>query len=343
MPGTREFKPKPFWKRPEGTLGALTLGTLVIGGGLLFFNFLPQILAFATNTLGLAVIILVLGALIYMVLDPKMRNLVWYMYNSMMRWVTGMFIKLDPIGILKAYVDDLRDNLKKMNKQIGRLRGQMHQLKELILKNRKEIKSNLNLASEAKDENKKNIMILKTRKAGRLKESNIKLEDLYKKMEILYRVLVKMEENSKIMMEDVQDQVKVKEVERKAIRTSHSAMKSAMNIISGNKDKRMMFDQALEAIADDVSQKVGEMEQFMELSDSFMKSIDLQNGVFEEEGLKMLEKWENEGISLLLGDEKQSLLLKANNDEEILDLSETRKEKVLREVDHQNQYDNFFE
>lgn len=342
MSSSTGYKPKPFWKRPEGTLGALALGGIVAGGGLLLYNFLPQILLFAGNTLGLAVIILVLGAIIYMALDPKMRNLVWYMYKSVMRWVTGMFIKLDPIGILKSYISDLKSNLKKMRKQISRLRGQMHQLKELIINNKKEIKSNLNLASEAKEENKKNIMILKTRKAGRLKESNIKLEDLYKKMEILYRVLIKMEENSTIMMEDVQDQVKVKEVERKAIRTSHSAMKSAMNIISGNKDKRMMFDQALEAIADDVSQKVGEMEQFMELSDSFMRSVDLQNGVFEEEGLKMLEKWENEGISLLLGDEKESLLLQANDDSDVLDLSKKPKEKVLREADHQNQYDNFF-
>lgn len=64
-----------------------------------------------------------------------------------------------------------------------------------------------------------------------------------------------------------------------------------------------MFDQALESIADDVANKVGEMERFMEMSSKFMDSIDLQNGVFEEEGLKMLEKYEHES-SLLLMDGK---------------------------------------
>ena len=39
-----------------------------------------------------------------------------------------------------------------------------------------------------------------------------------------------------------------------------------------------------------------------------MDSIDLQNGVFEEEGLNMLEKWEKEGVSLLLGDDKKALI-----------------------------------
>ena len=64
---------------------------------------------------------------------------------------------------------------------------------------------------------------------------------------------------------------------------SHTAMKSAMNIIAGNSDKKEMFDLALEAMADDVSNKVGEMERFMELSENFMDSIDLQNGIFEPE------------------------------------------------------------
>jgi predicted nucleic acid-binding Zn-ribbon protein len=155
-------------------------------------------------------------------------------------------------------------------------------------------------------------MVLKARKAGRLKESNLKLTDLYRKMEILYRVLGKMYENSEIMLEDVKDQVTVKEQERKAIRASHGAMKSAMNILAGNKDQRYMFDMALETIAEDVSQKVGEMERFMEMSENFMDSIDLQNGVFEEEGLAMLEKWETEGVSLLLGNDKDLLVSGAN-------------------------------
>lgn len=336
-----EFKPKSFWKRPEGVTGAIVLGSLIVIGGFLIISNLPVLIALAQNTLYLAGMLLVLGAIVYMVLDPRMRNLVWYMYKSVMRWITGIFVQIDPIGILKSYVDDLKDNLRKMNKQISQLRGQMHKLREIIHNNNKTIQSNLDMASRAKATNQQAIMVLKSRKAGRLKESNMRLEDLHKKMEILYRVLVKMYENSEIMLEDVQDQVMVKEQERKAIRSSHSAMKSAMNVISGDKDKRAMFDAALEAIADDVSQKVGEMERFMELSDNFMKSVDLQNGIFEEEGLAMLEKWEKEGVSLLLGSQKKMLLEKANDDADVLDLDAPVAKPVRAES--RNQYDTFFE
>ena len=336
-----DIKPKSFWRRPEGVTGVLILAAIAIGGGILLSSAIGGILAFLSTTAGLVVSLLVLGTIIFMALDSKVRNLVWYMYKSTMRWITGLFVQIDPIAILKSYVDDLKDNLKKMNRQINKLRGQMHKLKEMITNNQKAIASNLDLASKAKMKNKQAQMILKSRKAGRLKESNMKLEDLYRKMEVLYRVLSKMYENSEILMEDVQDQVMVKEQERKAIRASHSAIKSAMNIIKGDNDKRALFDQAMEAIADDVSNKVGEMERFMEMSESFMQSVDLQNGIFEQEGLKMLEKWEKEGVSLILGGEKAHLLEQAHNDEDVLDLHAPR--KAPEKVERGNQYDSLFD
>lgn len=336
-----DYNPKSFWQRPEGKTGLLFFLLLIAGVGYLLYQVLPILVGLVSNVLYLSVLLLILGAIIYMVLDPKMRNLIWYMYKSFMRWITGIFVQIDPIGILKSYVEDLKDNLRKMNRQISRLRGQMHKLQELIINNRKAIESNLNIASQAKENNKQAIMILKSRKAGRLRESNMRLEDLYRKMEVLYRVLTKMYENSEILLEDIKDQVEVKEQERKAIHASHSAMRSAMNIISGDKDKRYMFDMALEAIADDVSQKVGEMERFMEVSENFMQSVDLQNGIFEEEGLKMLEKWEKEGASMLLGQEKETLLLDAADESKILDLNAPVEKPVP--VNRKNQYDTFFE
>ncbi len=335
-----KLKPKSFWKRPEGITGMIFLAALIGGAGFLLTA--VNWAAIMANTIYLAGTLAVLGIVVYMVLDPKMRALVGFAYKSVMRWVTGLFVKVDPIGILKSYIDELQGNLRKMNKQISQLRAQMHKLKEIIVNNQKDIKSNLQMASKAKATQKKNVMILKSRRAGRLKESNMKLEDLYKRMEVLYRVLTKMYENSQILSEDIKDQVSIKEQERKAIHASHSAMNSAMSVISGDPDKRAMFDMAMEAVTEDVANKVGEMERFMDMSSNFMQSIDLQQGIFEEDGLKMLEKWEKESTSLILGEDKSMLLLDAEDDNNILDLNAPIAEKV-RDTGHQNQYDNFFD
>ena len=283
----------------------------------------------------------VLGIVIFMGLDSKARNLFSYLYQSAMRWITGIFVQIDPMAILKSYVSDLRSNLKKMRMQIGKLRVQMHKLKEMMVNNQKSIKSNMQLASQAKGNNQNAQVILKTRKAGRLRDSNLKLEDLYKRMEVLYRVLTKMYENSAILAEDIEDQIELKDQERKAMMASHSAMKSAMSIIKGDTDKRAMFDQALEAIADDVSGKVGEMERFMEMSEGFMSSVDLQNGIFEDKGMEMLKKWEQESTSLILGESKEDLISRAENDTDILDLNAPIKQP--EKLGRSNQYDSFFD
>lgn len=224
-----------------------------------------------------------------------------------MRWITGLFVNIDPIGILKSYIESLQSNLSKMSEQIGVLKGQIRKLQTNVNENAKEIETNLRMAEVAKRQGQDQQMVLATRKAARLQDTNEKYNHLLSKMDILSKVLLKMYQNSEILLEDTKDQVKLKEEERKAIRASHGAMKSAMNVISGNADQRLIFDQALEHIADDVASKVGEMERFMELSENFMSSVDLQNGVFEEEGLKMLQNYEEKSKLLLLGGKSNSL------------------------------------
>ncbi|MBP6796433.1 MAG: hypothetical protein KA143_15340, partial [Saprospiraceae bacterium] len=220
-------KPKSFWKRPEGTTGTIFLLALIAGGGYILMKSLPTIIALLSNTLTAVVLLLAVGAIVYMALDPKMRTLIGYAYKSVMRWITGLFITIDPIGILKNYVDDLEDNLSKMSTQIGNLKGQIRKLSTMVEENNKEINQNMLIASKAKEMGQENQMILASRKAARLKEVNVKYDELRGKMDILYRVLTKMYQNSEVLLEDTKDQVKIKQEERKAIRASHSAMRSA--------------------------------------------------------------------------------------------------------------------
>jgi len=332
-----EFKQKSFWKRPEGVTGAIFLGALILGGGYLLAVNMAAILALVQNTLYLAILLAVLAAVVYMILDPRMRNLVWYMYKSVMRKVTGVFVQVDPIGILKSYVEDLSNNLVKMRKQIGVLRGQMRKLQTLVEENTRTIEEQMKMASAAKEKGMDSQVVLATRKAARLRDSNEKYTSLLNRMDVMYRILKKMHQNSEILLEDTKDQVQLKEQERKAIRTSHSAMKSAMSVMSGDPDKRAMFDAAMEAITDDVANKVGEMERFMEMSSNVMNSIDLQQGIFEDEGLKMLEQWEKESTLMLMdGDSSSSDMLN-------LDSPMAEPEQQKRGGSSKEGYDTFFD
>ncbi len=309
-------KKKSFWRRPEGKVGAFFLiaGAAVVAiYHVPIFAFIKSLLTGTISTIALGAVVL---ALLYMIFDKRVRNLIWYMYKSFMRWLTGLFVQIDPIKILENYVDYLKKNMRKMDMHITQLKGQISQLKTIILKNRREMEHSIKLAEQAKIQGKKELITINTRQYGRLKETNERYQKLLDKMLVLYKVLNKIHINSGYLIQDTENDVRMRKQELKAIRTSHSAMKRAMSVIQGDPDKRLIFDMATETVVEDIHNKIGEMERFIEISGSFIDSIDLQNGIYEKEGLEILEKFEKEGSSFLFGEPKEEDLLKIKKEEE---------------------------
>lgn len=322
---------KTFWQRPEGKTGAFFL----IVAGILLAIFAVPILAFMIsllkNVFTTIILFVVLGILLYVFLDPKFRNLIWYMYKSFMRWVTSVFVQIDPIRILESYIDHLYDKIREMDVHIAKLKGQISKLKGTINKNKKEMEQSLKIAEQAKKKKDMELVAVNTRQFGRLKDSNERYQTLLNKMQLLYKVLAKIYKNSNYLIQDTENEVRMRKQEYIAIKAGHSAMKRAMSIIQGDPDKKMMFDMATEAVVEDVHAKIGEMERFIELSGSFIDSVDLQNGIYEQEGLELLEKMEKEGISMLLGEPAKPVKL------------ETDGAKPEKEIDSISKYDNLFD
>jgi hypothetical protein len=327
---------KSFWSKPEGKVGIIVAGLLAVGGFVGFGKILPFLVNMAQNTLTLMLLLGAIAGIVIVVADPKFRLMISSVYKLVMKKVTGMIIEIDPINILKNYLRQLYDNIQEMNKQIGLLKGQMRNLKKIIDDNEAAIQDNLAVASKAKELDKKSQQILKTRKASRLQNSNMTYKTLYTKMEVIYRILSKMYENCGVLYEDTEDQIKQKEVEWNVIRQSYKAIKSAMSVVNGNADQRAMFEQTLDFMATDLGNKIGEMERFMETSQNFMDGVDLQNGVFEEKGLKMLEEWEKNADSFILGDDKDKIVKKANDPRYVINVDE---EEVVQVP---NEYFNLF-
>ena len=322
MPNINGDQRKSFWDRPEGWTGMIVFGLVALG--LVVFS--PTILSLLTTTLGMIGVALVIGAILYLALDPKFRNIVWAAYQIFCKKVTGAIIEMDPIAIVNGYLDTLEKNRSIMNDQISKLRQQMGSLKRLIDTNETTRQNNLKLMKQAQGKDDAQFM-LKSRAAGRLQNSNVNLQQLYTKLEVVYRVLKKMYENTGYVLEDTRDEVTTRSREYEAIKVSSNAFRSAMSVINGDKDKKAIFDDTMEFMADNIGQRVGEMEHFMDISKSFMDGIDLQNGVFEQDGLKMLEEWESKGTTLLLSEgEKKSAIAAANDSS--MSADEETEEKV---------------
>jgi hypothetical protein len=121
---------KTFWQRPEGKvgLGVTLLAALLAAWGL--YLALPALLAFVSNVLELAALCSLLGILFYLVADGRVRAFVGYLYKSFFRLLTGFFIEIDPIGILRSHIDELGQKLGDMRGQLGNLSGQIRRVEQ---------------------------------------------------------------------------------------------------------------------------------------------------------------------------------------------------------------------
>ncbi len=284
---------KNFWQRPEGIPGAILLVAILGGLGYLLMQAMPSIIELAENIWYLGAMCAGLFVVGYVLLDKRVRTLIWYFYKSLVRKATGLFIQLDPVAIIEGFLEDLKEKMITMEEQVGSLKGQIRKIKNKIAEKDEKVEYYMGMARAAQSKNDQGLMNLNLRKAEREKEASRKFGVLRDKTEKLYTVLDKMKRYSGIMVEDIAHEVEIKKEEREIIRTSHSVMKSAVNIINGNSDRKVIFDQAMEFIVDDIGMRIGEMERFMDVSADFMNNMDLENAMYEEKGLKALDDWAN--------------------------------------------------
>ena len=296
------YKPKSFWIRPEGKVGAAVLVTAGAALGIFHnpvLDFLRSMFDTPFTTMG---IFAVLGTVALIFTDSRARKLVGFAFKGLMRKIAGLFVQLDPIKILESYIDYLKKNRDEMNTNIQKLRGQLSKLHSIVTQNQNEMDQKIRIARQAKLQNRTELVAINTRQYGRLKELNGKYETMIGKMNVLYNVLTKIYTSTAYMIQDTENEVRLRKQEAAAIMSGYSAMQHAMNIINGDPDRKMMFDMANEALADDIYAKIGEMDTFIELSGDFIDNVNIQNAAFEQQGndlIAKLEKMEREGLSYL--------------------------------------------
>lgn len=315
LPFKSDGTQKSFWERPEGGFGMGVIGALALGAFVfvkLFGDFILGGLNTAIDIVGKGIVLGGLGlaafALWQIVTSPKIQALVSYGFKLFCRWTWGQIIELDPIGIMRIYIEKLREKLGVMEQGIEELNGQIKKITNIINANKQKYDKAMGMATLAQREGMKAQFSLNARKAGRAQETNVRYEDLKAKLEMLLVMLRKYREAAAVMIEDMTDEVDTREVERKAMQGGYKAMKSAKAILAGSNAESQLYDQAMEFAVNDYGMKMGEIENFMETSKGFVEGLDLENGAFDADALEKIQQWEAKADSLLLGNTKQQAL-----------------------------------
>lgn len=296
--------PKSAWVRPENYTQWLPIVALGATGFYFADKILPlvnRVLENGIYTIGLG---LTMAALVGVIMSKDLHQVGWSIYRSGIRWMTNLVIRIDPISILRDGIKRVRGNLAKMSESDGELAGQERQLEELIASNTREHDENMKMMSAAKkrvaggDASMKGKMILSARQAGRLEESNMTYQGLLNKIKGFRAMTTRVREGAEIVVEDMEQTVKNEVIKRKMVRSAYKSLMNAKQVMHGDA-QREMYDMALEDLADDYFSKIGEMEQFMDESKSFLDGMDLQNGIYQEDALAKLDEWENKKDGIL--------------------------------------------
>lgn len=290
---------KSFWSRPEGKTGIIVL--VLAAGGLIYTwgTIVPWIVKMLADTLHMTYLAGILAAVLFVIFSRRTHLL----FRLLMRAITGLIINIDPIGILKDYLSQMRKRRDVMSQQISNVRGQIQYLTNIIEKNQAAASENMRLAAHAKkiatstaDQNEQLRMALqmkaKANQAGRLQKSNLSYQQLLNKLQNIYDLLSKWAVHIDFYIEDTDNEVKQAEIEYKTINTAYRAYRTALSVIKGTGDEKELYDQTMEKLAEEAGRKLGEMEDFQRLAQNFMDTIDLENGAVETDALEKLDAYE---------------------------------------------------
>lgn len=235
-----------------------------------------------------------LGAL---ALDPKKR--VWYMYRSATRYLTSLFVDIDPIGILKSYKERMESKLQEMMDSISALKGQRQKTSKHQQENLAVLDNEYRLMQQAQKQNDPSALSVHGKQVTRLEARKTRYDGEMNRLNLLVAIMDKYYKLCNTTILDMTNEIKYREEEQEEARQSRKAVGSAMAILRGLPEKEL-WDEATLKLENDYSAAIGEVENFLDVTKDILSQSDLQDGADTEKAMATLEQWtkKNAGVSL---------------------------------------------
>jgi hypothetical protein len=279
---------KSYWNRPGGKFGIIAgIGMLVIIG----YFLLPILTTVAWNTLNFGIALLCLGAFLYAVTHRKLRLSLFYLYESFMKKLVGLVIQMDPFIIAENYIENMEHEREKLYAQSIDVDTQKERIELNIKEKQIEINKLMLRAQTAKEKDMLPELANATRQIGRLNEYINQLNPIRENLTKIGDHLTAIHKSSAYVIEDAKNELDLKRDLYKSVTSGNAALNSAMKIFKGDPEKKLLVEQSMETLKDDIAHKLANMKKALSFSSDFMRSIDLDNATYEKEGLKLLEKF----------------------------------------------------
>ncbi|WP_143310769.1 PspA/IM30 family protein [Chitinophaga vietnamensis] len=280
---------KAYWNRPGGKFGMLIgIGLLIAVG----YYVIPILTKVVWNTINFGIALVCLGVFLYCVTHRKLRLSLFYLYEWLMKKLVGLVIELDPFIIAEDYISDMEEQREKLYNQSVEVDAQKEKIDMKIGEKEKEMQQLMSRAKAAQNNNMLPELGNATRQIARIKEYISQLTPIRDNLARIGDYLTKVHKNSGYMIEDARNELELKKDLYKSVTSGKKALSSALKIFNGDPEKKLMVEQSMEFLKEDIAMKLSSMKKAIHYSTDFMRSIDLDNATYELQGLKMLESFD---------------------------------------------------
>ena len=288
------------WEKPGGTTGMIVLGVVV---GAIAINITPImnfIAAACASTLSAIGMAAALFLVLYCLFDPRIRNIGSTIYFMIMRKIEGLLVDYDPISIVKRKIMQMNNKIQEITDNMGKLRGLIDKSEKRIQDKKKQCDHDFQLLNKYKETGKAQDAAVYERQVARLTEVIKNSEVRLIQSKQWYEIMGKLKHQAELTVLDATNEVNERVEEWEMIKAQHKAFTSIVGIINGKDDQFSLFTRAMDHMADDISQKLGEMSFIIEETGGLMSKIDMDNLVMSDKANALLAQYNSGGLDAVL-------------------------------------------
>ena len=288
------------WEKPGGTTGMIVLGVVV---GAIAINITPImnfIAAACASTLSAIGMAAALFLVLYCLFDPRIRNIGSTIYFMIMRKIEGLLVDYDPISIVKRKIMQMNNKIQEITDNMGKLRGLIDKSEKRIQDKKKQCDHDFQLLNKYKEAGKVQDAAVYERQVARLTEVIKNSETRLIQSKQWYEIMGKLKHQAELTVLDATNEVNERVEEWEMIKAQHKAFTSIVGIINGKDDQFSLFTRAMDHMADDISQKLGEMSFIIEETGGLMSKIDMDNLVMSDKANALLAQYNSGGLDAVL-------------------------------------------
>ena len=274
---------------------------IAIGTGLflLWGKVLPYLIAVLEGSLIALGYAAILFVIILLAMSPEVRMVSYNIFRKFTRGLVEAMVKLDPLGNMKTYRDDIRGReLPNIMKNLQKISGLVERVRSQIAKNLESARSYLRKAEAAKSKEDERSMNLFLEQAGTYKTSAEALTPMLNTIENQQAFYVKVKELAEYMFQKLNTEIEVKETEFSLIMEGQQIMNSAKKAM-GKDPRYQMFVQSSMEIAHRFDDLVGEMKTLMADSEKHFVDMEYEKAGNAAVGKDMLDEFENRRKGIL--------------------------------------------